>query len=328
MYRYDGYRFKTYTNIPSDSNSLSTNRLETVYADRKGMIWIATWINGFHRLDPATGKFTHFQHHTNEPGSLSNDTVRKLLEDRDGTLWVGTTSGLDRYDPKTNKFHNYRHHPNDPNSLSCNHVRKIYEDREGVLWIGTGSVWPGEGGETDEGGLNRFDKKTGKFIRYLYDPNNPHSLINNKVQAIYEDSRGTFWVGTAGDGLHTMDRRTGTFERHTYDPAQPEKLSRPAVRTAGNPDYITFITEDAVGNIWIGTLGNGINRYDPKTAKMVHYGNKDVAAGFTDNSGWSFCNSRDGILWIGTWAGGFLPYGPLSQKHSARCYGCFRMGFL
>ena len=56
-----------------------------------------------------------------------------------------------------------------------------------------------EGGNTDEGGLNRFNKSTGQFIRYLHDPNNSASLVSNKVNAIYEDSRGTFWVGTAGE---------------------------------------------------------------------------------------------------------------------------------
>ena len=40
---------------------------------------------------------------------------------------------------------------------------KVYEDRQGIIWVGTGSVWDGSGGETDEGGLNRFDKETGRF---------------------------------------------------------------------------------------------------------------------------------------------------------------------
>ncbi len=82
--------------------------------------------------------------------------------------------------------------------------------------------------------LNRFDKHTGKFTRYLHDPGDPHSLINNKVNAILEDSKGNFWVGTAGDGLHTMDRATGKFERHQYDPAHPEKLSRPPLNYGSN----------------------------------------------------------------------------------------------
>ncbi len=70
-----------------------------------------------------------------------------------------------------------------------------------------------------------------------------------------------------------------------------------------NTDHIRFITEDASGNIWIGTLGNGLNRYDPKTRKTTHYINKKTTGGFTDISAWSFCHSRDGIFWVGTTEG-------------------------
>jgi ligand-binding sensor domain-containing protein len=63
----------------------------------------------------------------------------------------------------------------------------------------------------------------------MHDPKDPNSLINNKVNAILEDSKGNLWVGTAEDGLHIMDRATGKFQRHLYDPAYPEKLSRPPV---------------------------------------------------------------------------------------------------
>jgi ligand-binding sensor domain-containing protein len=320
LYKYDGYRFRLFANDPANAASLTSSRLETVCADRKGMIWIATWAEGLDRLDPATGRFTHFRHNPAAPGSLSSDTVRSILEDRSGTLWVGTTSGVDRYDPKTNTFLNYRHDPNNPNSLSCNRVRKLYEDREGTLWVATGSVWVNEGGGTDEGGLNRFDRKTGTFIRYLHDPKNPRSLLNNKVQGICEDSRGRFWIGTAGDGLHTMDRRTGNFERHRYDPANPQGLSRPPLKTAGDFDHITSISEDAVGNVWIGTLESGIARYSPKTGKTTHYGNKDTAIGFTDNSGWTFYNSNDGIFWIGTWQGGLFRVDPYHRNiHRQQC---------
>ncbi|MBD0286515.1 MAG: hypothetical protein ICV79_13975, partial [Flavisolibacter sp.] len=314
LYRYDGYRFKAYIHDPSNKNSLFINILETVYADRKGIIWIATYIDGIDRFDPATGIFTHFGHNSRDPESLSSDTVRSLLEDREGTLWIGTNRGLDRFDPKTNTFHTYRYNPKDSFSLSCDQVRKIYEDKQGTLWIGTGSIWEGEGGETEAGGLNRFDKKTGKFTRFLHKPSDPHSLINNKIQAICEDSRGNFWVGTAGDGLHTMDREKGTFERHLYDPHHPDKLSRPPLKEGFFTDHITFISEDALGGIWIGTISNGLNRYDPKTQKTVHYGIKDGAVGFSDNSGWSFCNTKDGVLWIGTWEGGLYRIDPYHRN--------------
>src|SRR5687768_4292953 len=62
LYKYDGYRFRLYANDPANSGSLASSRLENVYADSKGMIWIATWAEGVDRLDPATGIFTHFRH--------------------------------------------------------------------------------------------------------------------------------------------------------------------------------------------------------------------------------------------------------------------------
>src|SRR4030095_14825744 len=164
-------------------------------------------------------------------------------------------------------FH-YENDPNDPSSLSCNTVRALYEDKQGTLWVGTGSAFYGENpGYEGNGGLNKLNKETGKFIRYMHDEKDPHSLIDNRVRAIFEDSRGNFWVGTAGDGLHTMDRSKGTFERHLYDPSHPDKLSRPPIKKIYPDvvDHITFITEDIKGRIWIGTLEGGINVYAPST---------------------------------------------------------------
>ncbi len=183
---------------------------------------------GLDQYNPATGIFKHYRHVQNDSGSLSIGIVTVILRDHQGILWVGTHNGLDRLDEKTGKFIHYRNEPGNPRSLSSNHVRAIYEDHRGVLWIGTGLYWESE--INNDGGLNRFDRNTGTFTRYLNDPKNPHSLINNKVRAIFEDSRGTFWVGTSGDGLHTMDRETGSFERHLYNPAKPDELSRPKLK--------------------------------------------------------------------------------------------------
>ena len=108
-----------------------------------------------------------------------------------------------------------------------------------------------------------------------------------------------FRVGTGGDGLHTMDRKTGSFERHTYNAAHPGQLSRPPL--GDTFDHITFITEDAGGSIWIGSLQNGVNRYDTATKKITHYGNNADGSGtFRDNTSWWANASRDGLIWIST----------------------------
>jgi sensor histidine kinase YesM/ligand-binding sensor domain-containing protein len=210
-----------------------------------------------------------------------------------GIVWLGTNAGLDRLDQKTGKFIHYEHKDNDSSSLSYNIIRSLYEDHQGVLWIGTGLPFlPLKGG-----GLNRFDRKTGTFTRYMHDPNNPHSLINDKIRAIFEDSRGVFWIGTQGDGLHIMDRKTGSFTRLTYDPNHPEKLSRPLVNKWKYMDHITFIAEDMTGAIWIGTYAAGINRYDTVTKKITHY---QSGNGFPDSTCWTGFMSQDGVLWIST----------------------------
>ena len=92
----------------------------------------------------------------------------------------------------------------------------------------------------------------GTFKRFMHDPKNPNGLANNKVRAIFEDSRGIFWIGTAGsDGLYTLDREKNIFTRYLYNPAKPEELSRPPLKNEYDP--ITFIREDGSGAIWIGT---------------------------------------------------------------------------
>ena len=301
LYRYDGYVMTSYKNNPLNPNSLVNNYLESICADSSGLIWIGTFGAGLERFDPLTGIFTHFHHELKDPASLSNDIVTQVLQDHQGILWVGTHGGLDRFDSRTGKFLHYRHSPNDTTSISSNQVRALYEDHHGNLWIGTGDPYDDKS-KPEEGGLNRLNKKTGTFTRYLHDPNNIHSLISNKVRAIFEDNQGVFWIGTAGNGLHKMNRQQGLFERILYDPAYPEKLSVPPFNKE-SPTYshITFITQDAAGSYWIGTSDAGLNYYDPRVGKIVRYKErKNSSVEFNDYGAWWAYTSRDGILWIGT----------------------------
>ena len=293
--QYDGSRMIRYQHDPKDSNTLGGFYPECVYADSSGLIWIGLYGFGLDRFDPEKKTFTHFRHDPEDPSSISNDTVCCILIDQQKNIWVGTYGGLDLFDPVTSTFKHFAHQPTDPTSLSDNTIRSLYEDHEGTLWVGCGLAW----NLNDVGGLNRFDRQTKTFTRFLHDPKNKNSLINNFVRSIFEDSKGTFWVGTSGDGLHTLDRKTGLFTRHLYNPTQPNGLSRPPVKTIF--DHITFITEDAEGYIWIGTLANGLSRYDPVTKKSKHYTIRNsLKEGFNDESGWTTYASPNGWLWIGT----------------------------
>jgi signal transduction histidine kinase/ligand-binding sensor domain-containing protein/DNA-binding response OmpR family regulator len=302
LIKYDGFSKKYYKTDPNNSNSLFSNRLETLTAGKRGIVWIGSAQNGLDRFDPATETFIHYQHDTKGSSTLTDDQISALLEDPAGTLWVGTGKGLDTLNQKTGEFV-----PIEGNSaagilLKNAGVRVIYGDRTGTIWIGAGNAF---GPHNDpSAGLYQFERKSGLITHYRHDPKDRQSLIGNNVRAIFEDSQGNFYVGTDGDGLHIMDRQQGTFRRMLNDLNNPNALSRPPV----NPkaiyalDHITFINEDFHGCIWIGTYGGGINRYNPKLKTMEFFGTSGTGSHHLEkNDFWTMLKTKDGLLWIAGW---------------------------
>ena len=306
LHRFDGTRFTDYNHDDLNPNSLAFERTECLFADKSRYIYVGTYGRGLDRLNPLTGVFTHFTHRKDDINSLSNDTITVLAKGTNGKLWVGTINGLNEFDPETGKCKRFLHDAGNPSSISENNIRVIYEDRQGVVWIGTKDAFNENNNPSRIGGLNRFDPATGRFTRYLSDPKNPATLIDNTITAVFEDSRGNLLVGTRGDGLHLMNREAGTFQRLPYDPKHPENLSRPALisRDPGTaPDHITFINEDKGGRIWIGTFGNGINIYDPEKKIVTHFSADENNINKLPNSEfWRAFRSKEGIMWVSAWA--------------------------
>ena len=333
--RYDGINFKVYTNDPRNSNSLTSGILFRVFNDAEDMIWIGTLGSGLDKFDPATNTFTHFRRDPKDASSLINDTVASILEDYKGNLWIGTSGGLDMLDKKTGKFIHYRNDANDPSSLSHNEVSKIFEDKKGELWIGCLSFIDEKTPGT--GGLNRFDRKTGKFIRYLHDPLNPKSIPDNRIYDLYEDREGNFWISTFGGPFFKMDRNTGEFTRYYPDPLKSGTLSQtPAPEKAFLRPR--FITEDATGALWIGFGNAGMNRYDPVSKKSTHYGYiyegnkllsaKDTVTGFPSAFVLKALATKDGMFWVSSNQGLYkldnnkikVPFYPMRQQQANSFY--------
>ena len=293
LHRWDGYQFKTYLNNALDPASISSNYVEFIFVAKDGTLWLGTWGGGLNHFDPATQQFTHYLHDPRNPESISNNYISEIVQDRDGYLWIATQYGLNRLDPATGRFKRFLNDPRDPGSLSYDKVRALCLDTDGVLWIGTG--WPWEGSRA--GGLNRYIPETGKFTRYLHDPADPNSLANNKVQEIYEDSKGNLWIGTGGDGLHRMDKKTGKFVRLSNRNGDETALSAPFIFPSAEL-HTKFIFEDQQQKLWIGSWLGGIKYYDPATKCSIHF--KAGAPGgesVPDDNAWAMFQSADGTRW-------------------------------
>lgn len=296
LHRWDGYKLKTYLKDPEDSTSLASDYIESIYVSKDGTVWVGHWGNGLDRFDHETETFRHYNLNLGDPKHNGNNLVASMTEDRNGHLWIGTGNGVLRMDVHTGKLKLFQHDPDNASSLSFNVCRALFVDSEGTLWLGTGFPW----GRNPSGGLNRFRPETEDFVRYQHDPNNPNSLTNDKVTALFEDSKGNFWVGTCGDGLHLMDRKSGKFQRLRQDTTNPNQLCGPFVNDAPTR-HIRFIYEDDNRKIWIGALEGGIKYYDPESGYIKdHYNQEQDPQSLPVQNPWTMLQSRDGTFWICT----------------------------
>ncbi|MFY0685841.1 MAG: response regulator [Cyclobacteriaceae bacterium] len=178
-----------------------------------------------------------FDHLTPDDG-LITATIRDVVQDDKGFIWIATTSGLNRYDG--HEILTFFNEPSNPSSLSDSNIKCLYVDQSGTLWVGTRN-----------GGLDRFDPANQTFTNYNFSESDSSSLIGNYVRDIIEDSDGRLWVGTA-TGLSLMNGKDGTFEQFSHDSNDSTSLAH---------NMIHEIYEDSKGNVWIGT-SNGLSKWN------------------------------------------------------------------
>jgi ligand-binding sensor domain-containing protein/HPt (histidine-containing phosphotransfer) domain-containing protein len=220
--------------------------------------------------------------HIGKAQGLSHATVYCTLQDSRGFLWFGTENGLDRYDGFGYKQFHYD--KNQIETLGADWITSLLEDRQGQLWIGTNG-----------GGLNRMDRDSRKFKRYLSDL--PGGVPMNNVTALAEDADGNLWIGTYGKGLFMLPKKSAP-------PAEPQfRVFEPA---AENPSalpggVVTSLFADEEGELWIGLRDGGLCRLRRGAAPGGYAFERFTA----DKDGGDFSAPPD-VLTIGEDAGGML----------------------
>ena len=233
MTRYD-YRlpplsqFTQYRHSLADSNSIPDNIVNDILEDDQGYLWLATGTNAVLRFDKRTGRFR-------KPAQMrGTSNALRMSFDRSGILWVGRQGGgIMKIDPRTMIASTDQRYEDLYAKLPHAAVSSFYRDQANNLWFGSwdqvlyqqdaktnserqftrqtgdlsfvndeilsfaedrsGFLWLG-GRQT---GLQLYDKTTGHFTSYRYDPSRDGTIADNRVNAIFMTREGIVFLGTS-----------------------------------------------------------------------------------------------------------------------------------
>ncbi|TCD00759.1 hybrid sensor histidine kinase/response regulator [Pedobacter frigidisoli] len=251
------YQIKIFQNS-GNLGDISENYISNIIEDKRQQLWISTQSKGLNLFSPTTQNFKSFKHIPKDPKSLVSNTIRNMVLDDGGKLWIGTLDGISIMDPQDFSIKNLQFDPDSKKSLSQNSVHRLYKDQNGSIWVGTYF-----------GGININYPYTTAFN--IYSKNKSKSSINNNViSGFAEDANKNLWIGTEGGGLSYFDIATQTFTAFQ----NTGKLN--SLRS----NLVKKILFDRTGKLWVGTHSGGLNVYDPrdKTFKNFNFSapNEDV----------------------------------------------------
>lgn len=243
--RFNGYTFKTYKARQGNYISLTNNRVDRMYEDRYGFLWLLTYDNRVHRFDPKTESFEQVPAAGEEGSAFNVHTVEVmpdgtvwLLTDNDGAIRILTHPDennrltWDIYSGKTGLFPSF-------------HIFKVHQDKEGNDWLltdnGLGMIRSGEkepvsffvekakgeSGEmkqafyavqerdgdicfaSDDGRIRSYQKGTGKFALF-------ELPTKGRITSIHTVAPDVSVVTTDSDGFFTYNLKTKASVHYSY----------------------------------------------------------------------------------------------------------------
>jgi signal transduction histidine kinase/DNA-binding response OmpR family regulator/ligand-binding sensor domain-containing protein len=270
--RFDGYKFCTYLCNPADTTTIQDNDIVKLYPYSKEFLFVAT-NRGLYKYSYLTNSFQHIVLEKKD----EKIRISSLIEDGKYNLLIGTAGyGAYRLDMTTGKV--TRLSRKSANSVD-DFFAMLFFDDEGYLW------------QANHTKVLRKYKYNGKSIKLVsvYEPKGLFSVCK-----LYAADKKGFFVAHVG-GIMRYDYASHRFSRYDFDFS--------AHQGAG---YISAVTLDKYGNLWLGTSGDG-------TFKIPH-GSRKAYRVELNNQSFIFDNAhisdllidRDGNQWYGCYMKGLF----------------------
>jgi len=246
-----------------DPMGLDSGKINFIYKDDEGKLWVSIYNMGLNIYDPATEEIKKYNMET----GLPNDQIVDFLNLSD-TMYLASGEGIIRYDKGSETFTSTEMLPKDYI------VYTLVMDKDDHLWIGT-----------YQNGLYEFDENQ-KQVNH-YDVTSDIPLQDNLLYDLFIDSRNRLWIGT-NNGLNMLDMETKLMTSYVKSHNETTSLPGNVVRT---------IYESRDGVMWFGLDGGGVSRYLEETESFISY---TETTGLADNSVNGLVEAEDGTIWAAT----------------------------
>ncbi|HLF62216.1 MAG TPA: two-component regulator propeller domain-containing protein, partial [Saprospiraceae bacterium] len=289
--------------------SLINNKLTALFVDQQQNYWIGSWegISIYHEANQYYKKHQmKMSFPIEEEAQLS---ITAIAQNKPDFIWLGTSHGLFKYHLTSGIS---KRIPLDtPHSV----ITSLYADSN-WLWIGSydrllcldiareavvktmqlnprisfirkgvkNDLWAAQWND----GLYHINLTTNEIMHFQNDSSGSTSLKSNHLVSGFVDN-GSLWIGyNGGVGYSKFDLEVNRIGH--FDPLQVDSTSL----FAGT---ITAITKDDLSNIWFGTYGSGVFRYDVDEGSYKLYQQGDGLNSHFINS---IIPDRNGNIWIST----------------------------
>ncbi len=285
---------KSYKISNLENRYIAGDNINSIITDKNGDVWVGTTAHGVLCINPETFEFERYSADSDSPIKLKSNNISYVFEDKAGKIWVTAWKAGLCYIDRANQKAVYA-----PNLGINNNPFRCFQDSDGLFWICT---W-GDGiyhlTEQNSNGIKvekmplsekssakvddivysiTQDEKTGliwvitfsnlssiskdadgKFTVYETD-----KLFDDTSMKLFheivKDRKGNLWLGSVGDGLYKLDFNKLTVQN--YDLSE-------IISTLNLPPYVTHLTENEQGQIYISINRIGLFRFYPETGKSV-----------------------------------------------------------
>ncbi|HTF82531.1 MAG TPA: two-component regulator propeller domain-containing protein [Cytophagales bacterium] len=320
------YQIENYNKY--DDSQLSTDNATSLYLDKNKILWVGTYMHGVNYSSYFTNYFINISNGLNDIAQIKYPIVKALTYDGLNNLWIGTDRGgiyikkHDRYvlfDPhlegrmkfSTLAITDIKWHQNklivstfgqgiyiydtlsrqlnilntSTSSLQTNNIRSVIVTEEGEYWIGT-----------FEFGIYKLDKQ-GQLHHF---DSGKYGYHSNYILRLVEDKYKNIWFATE-NGLIEYNRASNVFLKHLV-------VNTNRNNSSNSLNDLLYIQER--DEIWIGSHGNGIMKFDIRTKSFSRIDNETLNS---LNIVSSLCEDGNGNIWIGA-KNGVCKFNIYSQK--------------